>query len=244
MEDKNKDEILQNEVEAPQGLAHRINHFVLHNRKIVSWVSIGAVLLVVIVYFGIDYMGKVARENQEKAGTALSRVLPFYQAKDAQSIQAALYGDKTMTIRGEKIIGLVEIVQKYDGTPQGKLAALYAGNCFYLTGKYEESTKYYKIATDADSKLVLEGAYAGIGAVSEARGKYDDAITNYQKAVENNTNFASKNRYEYYIGLCNEQLGKKDEAIKIYKSIIGENKTADFVARAKSGLTRLGTIIE
>jgi tetratricopeptide (TPR) repeat protein len=244
MEERNKDEFLQTDVEAPQGLAHRINHFVLHNRKMVSWVSIGAMLLVVIVYFGIDYMSKTKRENQEKAGTALSRVIPYYQAKDAQSIKSALYGDNTVTMRGEKIIGLVEIVQKYDGTPQGKLAALYAGNLFYLVKKYDESTKYFKIAADADSKLVLEGAYAGMGAVSEARGKYDEAITNYQKAVENYSSFASKNRYEYYIGLCNEQMGKKDDAIKIYKSIVGENKTADFVSRAKAGLTRLGTIIE
>ena len=244
MEEKYKDEYLQTDVDAPQSLTHRINHFILNNRKIVSWVSIGAMLLVVIVYFSVDYMNKTKRENQEKAATALSRVLPYYQAKDAQSIQSALFGDKTSTVRGEKIIGLIEIVQKYDGTPQGKLAALYAANLYYLTKKYPEATKYFKIAIDADSKLVSEGAYAGLGAVSEANGKYEEAITNYQKAVENFTSPSSKDRYQYYTGLCYEQLGKKDEAIKVYKNIIGDNKTPDFVSRAKAGLTRLGTIIE
>lgn len=244
MEEKNKDEILQTEVEAPQSLAHKINHFVLNNRKMVSWVSIGAVIVVVIAYFAVGYVSKAKKESQEKAGTALSRVLPYYATKDAQSIKLALYGDKANTMRGEQIIGLLEIVQKYESTPQGKLAALYAANLFYLTREYDKAVKYFKIAAESDSKLLMEGAYAGMGAVSEANGKYDEAISNYQKAVENFTNFNAKNRYEYFMGLCYEKLGKKDDAIKIYKSIIGENKTADFVGRAKAGLTRLGTIIE
>lgn len=244
MEEKNKDEILHSEVEAPQSLAHRINHFVLNNRKMVIWVSVGAVIAVIIAYFGINYIKTVKKESQEKAGTALSRVIPYYLAKDAQSIKLALYGDKANTMRGEQIVGLLDIVQKYESTPQGKLAALYAANLFYLTREYDKAAKYFKTAIESDSKLVIEGAYAGMGAVSEAKGNYQEAISNYQKAVENFTNFNSKNRYEYFIGLCYEKIGKKDDAVKIYKSIIGENKTPDFVGRAKAGLTRLGTIIE
>lgn len=244
MEEKQKDEIQQPESEAPVHLTDKINLFVHENRKLVSWVSIGLVLIVVVVYFASDYINKSAKENQEKASTALSRVLPLFNAKDAQSIKLALYGDKSFQIRGEAVIGLVDIVKKYESTPQGKLAALYAANLFNLDKKYSEAEKYFNIALDADSKLVIEGAYAGLGAVEEAKGNYDKAITNYTKAVDNYTNYASKNRYEYYIGLCSEKLNKKDEAIKIYKAIISENKSFEFVGRAKAGLIRLGTIIE
>ena len=244
MEEKQKDEIQQPESEAPVHLTDKINLFVHENRKLVSWVSIGLVLIVVVVYFASDYINKSAKENQEKASTALSRVLPLFNAKDAQSIKLALYGDKSFQIRGEAVIGLVDIVKKYESTPQGKLAALYAANLFNLDKKYSEAEKYFTIALDADSKLVIEGAYAGLGAVEEAKGNYDKAITNYTKAVDNYTNYASKNRYEYYIGLCSEKLNKKDEAIKIYKAIISENKSFEFVGRAKAGLIRLGTIIE
>lgn len=244
MEENQKDEILQPESEAPVHLTDKINLFVHENRKLVSWVSIGLVLVVVVVYFASSYIKESAKENQEKAATALSRVMPYFNAKDAQSIKLALFGDKSIQIRNEAVIGLVDIVKKYESTPQGKLAALYAANLFNLEKKYSEAEKYFNIALDADSKLVIEGAYAGLGTVEEAKGNYDKAITNYRKAVDNYTNYASKNRYEYYIALCSEKLNKKDEAIKIYKGIISENKSIEFVGRAKSGLVRLGTIIE
>lgn len=244
MDEMNKDEILQTDVEAPKGVFDRVTNFVTHNSKLVSWVSIGAVLIVVIAYFGINYYTKSKAENIEKASTALSRVLPFYQAKDAESIEKALNGDKTMLVRNEAVIGLIDITKKYDGTPQAKLAALYAANLYIVKKNYTEAEKYFKIALSSDSKLVLEGSYAGLGAIAEANGKFDDAISNYKKAVDNYTNYASKNRYEYYMGLCFEKLGKKDDAVNIYKSIIGENKSYEFIGRAKAGLTRLGTIIE
>ncbi len=244
MEEMNKDENLQPNVEAPKSVFDRVTNFVAHNSKLVSWVSIGAVLIVVIAYFGINYYTKSQAENKEKAATALSRVLPLYQAKDAESIQKALYGDPSTLVRNEPVIGLIDIINRYDGTPQAKLASLYAANLLVLTNKNDEAEKYFKIALKADSKLVLEGAYAGLGAIAESRGKFEDAVSSYKKAVDNYTNYASKNRYEYYMGLCFEKLGKKEDAEKIYRSIIGENKTYDFIGRAKAGLVRLGTIIE
>ena len=244
MEEKQKDEIMQPGQEIPVHLTDKINLFVHENSKLVSWVSIGLVLLVVVVFFASNYIKDSAVKNQDKAATALSRVIKLYNDKDAQSINAALYGSKSLIIRGEAVIGLVEIVKKYEGTPQGKLAALYAANLFYLERKNSEADKYFNIAAEADSKLVIEGAYAGLGALEEVKGNYEKAISNYKKAVDNYTDYGSKNRYEYFMALCSEKLNKKDDAIKIYKGIISENKTPEFVGRAKAGLVRLGTIIE
>ncbi len=244
MEEKQKDEIMQPDSEVPVHLTDKINLFVHENSKLVSWVSIGLVLLVVVVFFASNYIKDSAVKNQEKAATALSRIIPLYNAKDAQSIDAALNGSKSLVIRGEAVIGLVEIVKKYESTPQGKLAALYAANLFNLEKKYSEAEKYFTIAIEADSKLVIEGAYAGLGSVEEAKGNYEKAISNYKKAVENYTNYGSKNRYEYFMALCSEKLNKKDDAIKIYKGIIAENRSSEFIGRSKAGLVRLGTIIE
>lgn len=244
MEEKQNDEILQPETNAPVHLTDKINLFVHENAKMVSWVSIGLVLVVIVAFFASSYIKDSTAKNQEKAATALSRLIGAYNAKDAQSMNIALYGSKTEKIRGEAVIGLVEIVKKYEGTPQGKLAALYAANLFYLQKKNSEAEKYFNIATEADSKLVIEGAYAGLGAVEEAKGNYDKAISNYKKAVDNYTNYSSKNRYEYFMALCSEKLNKKDDAIKIYKGIIAEGQTSEFIGRAKAGLIRLGTIIE
>lgn len=228
----------------PLGFFGRISLYVRDNIKLVSWILLAAAVLTLAIVFGVKYLKDQAAKNREKAGTALSRVLPMLSSGDENAIKLALYGNKTMRVRNEPLLGLVDIARKYKSTPQGKLAAFYAGYEFNLEGKYADAEKYFKIAVDADSKIVIEGAYAGLGAVSEAKGDFSGAIENYQKAVENFTSYASKSRYEYYQGLCYEKLNKKSEAVKIYKGIIAENKSTEFVGRSQGALTRLGTEIE
>lgn len=244
MED-NKDEIQYIEPEAkPTGFFEKLSLSFKNNYKLWIYVVLGILLLVVIIYFVSSYIKSNREKDIEEAGTAITRLIPAYNQKDPQSMQIALYGNKAIMIRNKPLIGLIDIAKKYDNVPQGKLAALYAGNLFMEQKKYAEAEKYFKQATDADSKLVLQGAYAGLGAMEEYKGNFEKALKNYEKAVENFTDYGSKNRYEYYMGLCYEKLGKKDEAIKIYKGIISENKTYEFIGRAKMGLVRLGTIIE
>lgn len=228
----------------PVSFATRVNMYVQNNLKIVSGVLIGIVVLTLAIVFGSKYMRESAAKDSEKAGTALSRVLPLINQGDAESAKMALYGNKSIVIRNEPLLGLVDIVKKYESTPQGLLAAFYAGDQFLLMQDVKNAEKYFNIALDAESKLVLEGSYAGLGAACELKNDFKGAIENYKKAVENNTNYASKNRYQYYCGLCYEKLNQKDEAIKIYRGIIAENKTFEFIGKAKAGLVRLGTEIE
>ena len=228
----------------PLSLLGRISLYLRDNMKLVMWVLLAILVLTLAIVFGTKYVKEQAAKNREKAGTALSRVLPMLSSGDANAVKLALYGNKTMRVRNEPLLGLVDIVRRYKSTPQGKLAAFYAGYEFNLEGKYQDAEKYFKIATESDSKIVIEGAYAGLGAVYEAKGNYSKAIENYKMAVENFSSYASKGRYEYYQGLCYEKLNNKTEAVKIYKNIISENKSGTFIDRSRGALARLGTEIE
>jgi tetratricopeptide (TPR) repeat protein len=99
------------------------------------------------------------------------------------------------------------------------------------------------MSTKAESPIIKEGSYAGLGACAESEGKYQEAIENYEKAIALAKMPGSKNRYQYFQGLCYEKLGDKEKAGKLYKEIITEN-ASEFVNYAKGGLTRIGMIIE
>lgn len=206
-------------------------------------VNIGAISIIVLValIFVIQYfVSKSKQEKEIKASVAISRIMEYLNNADYQK---ALYGDNSRKVRGEKIIGLVDIVKAYEGLPQGKLAALYAGNCFLSLDKFNEALEYFNIASKSKAKIVLEGASAGMAVAYENLNNFAQAA----KYWENASNFADaipiKDRYAYYEALCYEKLGNKEKAEQLYRIIIGHNQS-EFVGFAKGGLVRIGTIIE
>ena len=243
MEEKNKKDFLEDDSLA-EDKPTSVYDYVLKNSKKVISISLGAIAVVVLLYLVFTMISQSSVEKEEKASLAISRVLPYYQQTDSVSQNLALYGDASLTVRGEPVIGLTDVVKNFEGTKQGKIAALYSGNIYLNQNKLDEAENYFKIASKADAKVVLEGAYAGLGVINEKRERLEDAISNYIKASQNATSYISKNRYEYFAALCYEQQGKTAQAEEIMRNIIGENKSPEFVGRAKSGLIRLGTVIE
>lgn len=203
------------------------------------------IALIVIIAIGAGVIIKINidkgnREHSENASHALSRIIPYYQQSEYQK---ALYGDSAKTIRNEKIIGLVEIVKQFEDTPSGKIAALYAGDCFAGMDNYKEAEKYFEIAMSAESELVLMGANAGMGACSETKNDYKTAVKYYEAAAEKAIATDVKNRYQFYAALCSEEIKDFDKAAQLFNEIISENKS-QFVGYSKAGLTRIGRTVE
>lgn len=219
----------------------KVQHFIYKNKKMISIVSVSVLLLIAIAIVGINWWSTTSDEKLQKASVALDRIIPYYEAPDYRK---ALFGDSSRTIRGEQVIGLIEIVEEYGGTNQGKVAALYAGNSYLTLGKAEEAIEYFEIATDSPSKAVLVGAYAGMGASNEILGNYEEAISNYGEAVKYAISDIAIARYNYYAGLNYERLGKKTEAENLYNEIAAKNKFNEFGNLAKAGLARLGMKID
>jgi len=157
----------------------------------------------------------------------------------------ALYSSDTLpTIRGENIIGLVKIVSEYGSTKAGQRATLFTADAFYQLGKYGDALTYYTKASQSKNNEIKIGGFAGTAACYEIDGKLKEAAENYTKAANLIEDEGLKQRYLYFSAICNEKAGNIDNAKKIYRQIINQNKFGEFNNMAKAGIVRLGEDIE
>ncbi|ROL58465.1 hypothetical protein D9V84_01685 [Bacteroidetes/Chlorobi group bacterium Naka2016] len=218
----------------------KFQQFVEQNQKAINIGALAVIALVVIIFVVRYFVSKAEAEKERKASVAISRILPYI---DNAQYELALRGDKNVKVRGEEVIGLVDIVKKYKGVPQSYVAAVYAGNCYLQLERYRDAIEYFKIALDANSGIVLEGAAAGLAVCYESLGNFNEAAKYYEMAANYALPIGVKDRYLYFQALCLEKIGEKNKAEKLYRTIIGDNQS-EFVGPAKSALIRLGTIIE
>ncbi|TAL69530.1 MAG: hypothetical protein EPN82_06780 [Bacteroidetes bacterium] len=219
----------------------RFQRFIENNRKLVVSISIGIVAVTILFFIIKSWAEKKSEENVKMASVALNRILEYYNKSD---FMKSLYGDSTKLIRGQKVIGLIAIIDEYGGTAQADIAKLYAGNCYLGLQKTHEAINYFDEAAGADSKIVQMGANAGLGAANEMAGNYKKAAEEYEKAAELSDNDDVKFRYLYFSGLCFEKIGDKKTAEQKFRQIVNQSMYSEYANFAKIELTRLGTIIE
>ncbi len=201
-------------------------------------ISLLVLLPVIAIYF---YWKNSEYDKTVQASAALSRIADKYKSSD---YMAALYGDSTSQVRGEDVIGLIEITEDYEGTPPGKLAALYAGDSFLSMNKPDEAKDYFEMAIKANSNIVAIGGNAGYAACMEQSGDSEAAAEHYNKAVNLTSQKNLKARYEYYAALNFEKAGSKEQAAALYIDIINSIEYSEFADLSKLALLRVGTEIE
>ena len=168
MKEKNDVKI---KVKEEENFIEKVQRIVEENGKLITWISLG-IVIVTVLFFVIKWqIEKSDIESIEKSSVALNRVLPFYQSKDYHK---ALMGDSLKKVRDEQIIGLIQIANEYSGTEQGKAAALYAADCYFNLEKYNEAIDYYKKASKSESNLILEGAYSGLAVCYEFQNNFNE----------------------------------------------------------------------
>jgi len=230
MENEEKNEYLIGE-------ENQAENFIQKNSKIIITASIVIILIVGLL---VVFRNK-SKEDETIASTLLTRVLPYYESADYKK---SLDGDPEKTYLGEPVKGLKFIVEEYESTPAGRLAALYTGNILLSTSKYAEAKEYFEIAQDASSKYVQAGALAGLAGCLETENKFVEAAKMYEDAANLILDDEVSARYRYYAGFAYEKAGNKEKSEKIYRDIINRSKFSEFSQMAKAGLIRIGTIIE
>ena len=218
----------------------RIQLLIEERRNLVIGISAFVIIAVIGIFLLANYMKTSSEEKNNSASFALAKAQELFLANNYNN---ALYGDKKILVNNKPMLGLVEIVNKYDGTKPAQIAALYAGSCFINLNKTSEAVRYFSISSESESAIIKEGSFAGLAACAESQGKYSEAIDNYEKAIALSKMPGSRNRYQYFQGLCYEKLGQKEKAGKLYRDIVNEN-ASEFAAYAKGGLSRIGMIIE
>ena len=119
--------------------------------------------------------------------------------------------------KGVQSIGFKEIASQYSITPSGKLAAAYAGICYYKLGQYENAIKYLTQFSSNDnyfsvSVLGLTGdCYVNLN-------ENEKAISYFEKAADKENAVLSP-VYLKKLGLIYETLSQPEKAEKAYTKI-------------------------
>ncbi len=197
-----------NKVDEFENVEHALTSselFIEKNRKKILYI-VGAVAAVVLIVLGVNNFIVKPREVQaadEMAKTAI--------AFSRDSFALALNGD------GIESLGYLEINDQYGSTSSGKLAAAYAGICYYQLGQYEEAIDYLKkySGDDVYFSVAVQGL---IGDAYAELGETEKAITQFESAASEKNDVLSP-VYLKKAGIAYESLGKADKALAKYMEI-------------------------
>ena len=144
-----------------------------------KWIEDNASLLSWIVGIAVVVMAAAVALNQYvlapkalEASNENAKAVVYFQQGD---FDKALNGDDA------ECIGFEAVADQYGLFQQGKLAALYAGICYYEKGEYEEAAKYLKkfsakdLNIDPAAKQMLGDAYVELGEYDKAAGAFEAA---------------------------------------------------------------------
>lgn len=160
-----QDEQLQEVNEALTGAGKWIED----NSSLLSWIVTG---IIIVVGGAILLNQYVFAPKGLEASNENAKAVVYFQAGD---FDKALNGDDA------ECIGFEAIADQYGLFQQGKLAALYAGICYYEKGEYEEAAKYLKkfsakdLTIDPAANQLLGDAYVELGEYSKAISAFEAA---------------------------------------------------------------------
>lgn len=105
--------------------------------------------------------------------------------ENAKAVVYFMQGDFAKALAGDDAdcLGFEEIASKYSLYQQGKLAALYAGICYYEQGEYEEAAKYLK-KFKANDLVIAPAASMMLGDAYVELDELGKAVSAYKAAAE------------------------------------------------------------
>jgi tetratricopeptide (TPR) repeat protein len=194
----------------------KTEQFFENNKKLITWVLV-ALIVIVGGYFANKYL--VAQPRAEKASAEMFAAIQNFGAEEWQ---VALDGDGNYA-------GFLEVIENYGSTPQGSLAAHYAGICYLKLGDKESALAYLQKydATSGAPAEIVNAQNLGLQADLIADGgDMAKAAALYRKAVKASENSLTAPYYLKKLGLAEEALGNKAAALAAFQKIADEYNTA------------------
>ncbi|MBO5661471.1 MAG: tetratricopeptide repeat protein [Tidjanibacter sp.] len=194
----------------------KTEQFFENNKKLITWVLV-ALIVIVGGYFANKYL--VAQPRAEKASAEMFAAIQNFGAEEWQ---VALDGDGNYA-------GFLEVIENYGSTPQGSLAAHYAGICYLKLGDKESALAYLQKydATSGAPAEIVNAQNLGLQADLVADGgDMAKAAALYRKAVKASENSLTAPYYLKKLGLAEEALGNKAAALAAFQKIADEYNTA------------------
>ncbi len=184
-------------------------------KPLAAWLV--GVLVVAAAIYGYQVFVKAPRA--QKAADAMYVAEQNFVAGEWET---ALNGDGTAP-------GLIDIVDNYGGTPQGRLAAHYAGISYLKQGDQDNALAYlakYKPTKGAPNTIVNAQNQGLQGDIYVQKGDYVSAVARFQAAVDASDNVLTTPTYLKKLGLALEATGDYAGAVKAYRRVTEEYPTS------------------
>ncbi len=196
-----QDEQLQEVNEALTGAGKWIED----NANLISWIVCGIAVVVIGVIAINNY---VIKPHAQEASNENAKAEAYFMAGD---FDKALKGDDA------ECIGFEAIADEYKHYQQGKLAALYAGICYFEKGEYEEAAEYLK-RFDADDVNIDPAAHQLLGDADVELQEYGKAAKAFEAAAKAGNEVIAPMSLKK-AGLVYLHEGQNAKALKAFKAI-------------------------
>lgn len=160
-----QDEQLQEVNEALTGAGKWIEA----NSNLISWIVTGIAVVVMAIIAINQY---VIKPKALEASNENAKAVVYFMAGD---FDKALNGDDA------ECLGFEQIAEDYSLYQQGKLAALYAGICYFEKGEYEDAARWLKKFNAEDlniapaARMLLGDAYVELEEYGKAAKAFETA---------------------------------------------------------------------
>lgn len=203
---------------------------------------IAGVVVIVLIAVGYWWYSSTQAERNAEAATQLSRVRGAFEVGEFN--KALIGGDSLPMYGADKVMGLLDISEQYEGTDAGAIAALLAGNALANLGRIGEAAAQFERAQSSDAEVVKVGAMKGLALVQEDAGNYADAAGLYEKAATQGAKTGLEDDCYYKAGLCYEKAKTNDKAAEMYRMVVKKFEMSESAGFARMGLARLGMGID
>lgn len=234
------DKIVQEKVKSPDVIT-RARGFWDKNSKPIIYIG-AAIILLAGGWLVYKYMFKVPKE--EKANDAVFVVQKYFT--DFSNAP-----DSLKTTMGNRVLngedgnsGALKFISKYEGTAAANLCHYYAGAAYLHLKQFDKAIKHLK-EFETDATQVQSRAYGMLGDANAELKKNNEALDYYRKAAGlNEKDEFTSSEFLFKAGLFAETIGKKEEAIELYKKIKTDYPLSEKATSIDKYLARLGEVGE
>ncbi len=196
-----QDEQLQEVNEALTGAGKWIED----NANLITWIVCGIAVVVCAIIAINTY---VIKPKAQEASNENAKAVVYFMAGD---FDKALKGDDA------ECIGFEAIADEYSFYQQGKLAALYAGICYYEKGEYEEAAEYLK-KFNADDLNIDPAAHQLLGDAYVELQEFGKAAKAFEAAAKSGNEVIAPMSLKK-LGFVYLHEGQNGKALKAFQTI-------------------------
>ena len=202
-----------------------------------------AIIVIAAGWLIYKYMFKLPKEQQANDAVFVTQKY-FSEFSNAtnDTLKSAM---AEKCLNGDGIApGALKIISKYSGTKAANLCEYYSGATYLYLKQFDKSIKHLKnFSTDASQ--IQSRAYGMMGDAYAELKKNNDALDYYKKAAGvNEKDEFTTSEFLFRAGLFAETLGKRKDAIEMYKKIKQDYPLSDKATTIDRYLARLGEVSE